>query len=82
MVGDDAQVMLELSRLSSGRRVPQTECNFAASLHQRLKQIRVEIADFALQDGGDAFEARAGVDGRLRQGIELAAGVPIELHED
>ena len=54
----------------------------AGLFDQRLKQIRIEIADFALQDGGDAFEARAGVDGRLRQGIELARGIAIELHEN
>ena len=35
-----------------------------------------------MHDGGEAFEARAGVDRRLRQRIELAARVAIELHED
>ena len=50
--------------------------------HQRLKQIRVEIADFALQDGGDAFEARAGIDRGFGRGLSVAGGVAIELHED
>ena len=49
---------------------------------QRSKQICVEVADFVFEDGGHAFEAHAGVDGRLRQGIELAASVAVELHED
>ncbi len=35
-----------------------------------------------MKDSGDAFEAHAGVDGRLRQGIEIAAGVSVELHEN
>ncbi len=34
------------------------------------------------KDGGGAFEAHAGVHRRLRQGIEVAGSVAIELHED
>ena len=55
---------------------------FAGALDERHKQIRIEIADFALQDSGEAFEARAGVDRRLRQRRDRARRVAIELHED
>ena len=41
-----------------------------------------KIADFALQDGGKAFEARAGVDRRFWQRRDGSRGITVELHED
>ena len=55
---------------------------FCGALHQRNKEIGVVVGDDALEDGGDAFEAHAGVHAGFRQRRERAAGVAIELHED
>ena len=45
-------------------------------------QIRIVIRKLALQDGGDAFESHAGIDGRTRQRRHRARRIAIELHED
>ena len=52
MIGDDAQGRLNLGiALVDIRKASR----FA---DERLKQIRIEIADFALQNGGDALKTR------------------------
>jgi len=52
------------------------------AIHDSAKEIGVEIRRHALEDGCEALEARASVDGRLRQRYYVARGVAIELHED
>ena len=54
----------------------------AGALDDGPDQIRVVIRELALQHGGDALEAHAGVDRRPRQRRQLAAGIAVELHED
>ena len=54
----------------------------ADRLQQRREQIRVVVREVSLDDGGDALETHAGVDGGRRQRIQLAIRLPIELHED
>ena len=49
---------------------------------QRLEDIRVIVALLALQDGGEALEAHAGVDVPGRKGLEGSVRLPHELHED
>src|SRR5260370_42715058 len=65
---------------------------FGSALHQWNKKIRVVVGDDALEDGGDALEAHAGVHAWLWQRIEtkdlsqLRVERPhfhlVELHED
>ena len=47
-----------------------------------LEDVDVEIGALALHDGGDALEAHAGVDVLLRERLELAAVLALELRED
>ena len=54
----------------------------AGKVDQRPKKIRIVIADLSLQHGGQALEARAGVDGGLGQRRHVSRGVAIELHEN
>jgi hypothetical protein len=49
---------------------------------QPLEEIDVVVAVHALHDGGDALEAHAGVDGRLRQRRQLPVRRAVVLHED
>ena len=49
---------------------------------QRLEDVRVVVALLALQDGGEALEAHAGVDVAGREGLEGTVGLAHELHED
>ena len=51
------------------------------ALHERHEQIRVVVGDFALEDGGDALEAHAGIHARLRERAEFSFGIAVKLHE-
>src|ERR1700691_1160057 len=75
MVGDDAQRRLDPGVVSVG--MGQT----AGFANQRLKKVRIEIADLALHNRGDAFQSRACVYRWLWKWVEVAARVAIELHE-
>ena len=92
-------MMRRLAASSSARAGLLFELRFAdalagqlfGALDQRRKQIRLEVRELALQHGGDALEAHAGVDRGLGQGRELVAGRlaqridhgrAVELHED
>ena len=55
---------------------------FAGALDDRADQVGFVVRKLALQDGGDAFEAHAGVDGRAGQRRHGARRVAVELHED
>ena len=62
-----------------------SECDVAeigGALHDGVDKVCVVIGDFALKDGGDTFEAHAGIDGRAREGRHGAGDVAVELHED
>ena len=59
----------------------ENECSLGV-LHQRRKEIGLENADSVLQNGSHAFETHAGINRGLRERIQLAVGVAIELHED
>ncbi len=48
---------------------------------QVLEQIDFVVGMHALQHGGDAFQAHAGVDTGARQARHVAGGVALELHE-
>ena len=50
-------------------------------LHDRHKHIRRIVVVVPLNDGGDAFEAHAGIDVLRRQGGQLAVGAAVELDE-
>ena len=77
MVGDDADRDVALV---AGRIFPPG--HLGGALDEGHEQVGVEVAALALDDGGDALEAHAGVDGRPRQGPEDAVGALVELHED
>ena len=49
---------------------------------QGAEQVGVVVVVRALQDGGDALEAHAGVDRGLRQRMPLAGPDLLVLHED
>ena len=49
---------------------------------QRLEQVDVVVVVYALQHGGDALEAHAGVDRGFRQVDALAGRELLVLHED
>src|SRR5665213_1135726 len=49
---------------------------------QRLKKVRIVIANFALRYGGHPLEPGAGIDGGLGEVRHLARRVAIELHKD
>ena len=51
-------------------------------LDERLEQVDLVIAVHALQDGGQALQAHAGVDTRRGQAGDAAVFVHFELHED
>ncbi len=51
-------------------------------LDDGVDQVGIVVGDLSLQDGGDAFEAHAGIDRGTRQGVQFARGVAIVLHED
>src|SRR5262249_50224601 len=51
-------------------------------LDDRADEVSLVVGDLALQDGGDALQAHAGIDRRPRKSSQLAAGVAIVLHED
>src|SRR5262245_28553262 len=55
---------------------------FRGALQQRNKEIGVVVGDDALQDGGGAFKAHAGVHAGLGQRGQDAAGVAVELHKN
>jgi hypothetical protein len=61
VVGDDSQRGIAL-KIGPVDNVSQ----FSSLFYQRLKQIRIEIADLTLQDGGEAFEACARVNRGFR----------------
>ena len=46
-----------------------------------MNQVGFVIRNFALQHGGDALQAHAGIDGRARQGRQFAGRVAVELHK-
>ena len=49
---------------------------------QAAEQVDVVVVVLALQDGGDALQAHAGIDRRPRQADALFLGHLLELHED
>ena len=57
--------------VTSRRRPGASACKLGRMRDQRREQIRIEIADFALEDCGETFEARSGVNRGLRQGFEM-----------
>ena len=74
MIGDHAQRGLLLAfRIGAGQ--------FGDGVDQRDEQVDVVIVVLALQHRGDALQARAGIDRRLRQRIAHAALELLELHE-
>ena len=89
VVGDDAQAGVGVRvSIPSGAKAP-SYCSLSARLKscpvtkpvnccglldQRREQIRLEVGDLALQHGGYALEAHAGVDGGLGQRGELVGG--------
>src|SRR5882672_7480284 len=66
-------------------------CQFSCAFNQRGKQICIKIADLALEDCGETFEACACIDRGLRQGFEMRleaialdiaqVAYAVELHE-
>ncbi len=75
VIGDDAmRERASPSRLDA--------CRVDGSRNQRLEQIGVVVVVHALQHGGDALQAHAGVDRGLGQLDALAARQLLELHED
>ena len=48
---------------------------------QALEQVDFIVGVHALQHGGDAFQAHAGIDTGTRQARHVAGGVALELHE-
>jgi hypothetical protein len=48
----------------------------------RWEQVNVVIVVHALQDGGDPLQTHARIDLGLGQGLSLAVGELLELHED
>ena len=44
--------------------------------------VDVVVGELSLHDGRQPLEPHAGVDGRFRQGVQVAGGVAIILHED
>ncbi len=55
---------------------------FGRACDQRREQIRIVIRNHALQHRRHPLQAHAGIDRRLGQRIQLAAGIAVELHED
>ena len=82
MVCDDARrdCLWRQCRGQLGRRGGTTAPCFYL-LQQWLEYIRVVVRQRPLLDGGDALEAHARVDGGLRQRLERAVGLAVELHE-
>src|ERR1700682_5368078 len=87
MVSDDAKGSV------ASRRSPGTNPGeFCSALDEWREQIRIEIADFALEDCGEAFEARPRVNRGLWQGLKMRLetiafdvaeiAYAVELHED
>ena len=51
-------------------------------VEQRLEEVGVVVVGDALHHGRDPFESRAGVDRGLRERLQHAVRLPVELHED
>ncbi len=69
-------------RVGLGRRAVMFAGKLAGKIHQRLKKIRLIIADLALQHRGEPLEPRARVDRGLGQQGHVSRCVAIELHEN
>ncbi len=78
VVSDDAQagVCDQLHRQLCFELSPYSDFSSRAALRidQRSEEIRLEVGDLALQDGGHALQAHAGIDGGLGQRREFVAG--------
>ena len=77
MFGHDAQGARDGRR---GRRLDA--CELCARAHERRKQIALEDVRHALSDSGDPFEAHAGIDTRLGQGLQRTALIHLVLDEN
>src|SRR5215472_11748806 len=77
VIGDNAErrVCFRVVSVSRGR-------EFFRRVNQWHEEIGLEDADLVLQHCSHAFETHARIDRLLRQRIQLAARIPVELHED
>ena len=86
-VRDHAAAALPAMHLDARARLvalaaPVLESNHAVdALDERQKQVGVVHRRFALHDPGDALEAGAGIDRRLRKRHQRAVCLPVVLHE-
>ncbi len=55
---------------------------FSGVLDDGLNEIGFVVRKMALEDGGEALQTHAGIDGRFRQRCELAIDRAIKLHEN
>ena len=79
--GRAAQMVGDHTMAGLGRTVGGLAGGFRAGGDQRAEHVRVVIVVHALQDGGDALQAHAGVDGGARQRRARAGRPFLELHE-
>ena len=76
VVGNDPQ-----GRIGEYRFAAADACEFARPPHEARKQVNLKVAVYALQHGGHALKAHAGIDSWRGQRLKLAIGGTVELRE-